>query len=99
MTHVRRALRRERLRRGWTFARVADGVQCRGVLRQILVVWESGTAGRSPSDVQLEAWAAALGLRLQLVEACPGAEAIEVLTADEVRLVLEHRRARPAEAA
>lgn len=46
--------------------RVAPEV--RGCTRTAITYWERGDTGRSPSDVQLAAWAQALGLELTLIE-------------------------------
>lgn len=73
---TRQALHRRRVSLGLTQAEVSARVQAarpevRGVSRSDLARFEGLQPGRSPSDLQLEAWAQALGLELVLLPLDP----------------------------
>lgn len=68
---IRDALRSRRLTLGLSALQVVRLVsegspEVRGFTPSSLRAWETGSAGRSPSDVQLQAWARALGLEVEL---------------------------------
>jgi hypothetical protein len=77
---VRRSLIQSRLAQGVSLYALAKRAKelrpdVSGLRHWAFSQWEDLNSGRSPSDVQLEAWAEALGLRLELVEVEAGAAA------------------------